>query len=82
MTRTLSHWRGWTSRLVYPVVLLAFVALKLAGVTDWSWWWTLAPAWAPVAGLLLAGVLAALAFALVRWFIRAWVWLEVRKAVR
>ena len=27
----------------------AFVVLRLCGVIDWSWWWVLAPFWAPVA---------------------------------
>jgi hypothetical protein len=29
-----------------------FIALKLAGVVTWSWWWVLAPMW--IVGLLLA----------------------------
>lgn len=28
---------------------LLFIALKLCGVIDWSWWWVLAPFWIPVA---------------------------------
>jgi hypothetical protein len=30
-----------------------FIALKLAGVVAWSWWWVLSPMW--VVGLALAG---------------------------
>lgn len=33
-----------------------FVALKLLGIIDWSWWWVTAPFWLPLAlvlGLLL-----------------------------
>jgi hypothetical protein len=82
MTRTRSHWRWWTSRLLYPVVLLAFLAPKLAGATNWSWWWALAPVWTPVAALLLLAILAVLAFAIVRLIIRAFLWLTFRKAVR
>jgi len=40
--------------LLYPLTLGLFIALRLAGVTDWSWWWVLSPLW-------LAVVLAALA---------------------
>jgi hypothetical protein len=33
---------------------VAFVVLKLCGVLDWSWWWVLAPLWAPpVAALVI-----------------------------
>lgn len=28
---------------------VAFVVLKLCGVITWSWWWVLAPFWAPLA---------------------------------
>jgi len=31
---------------------VAFVVLKLCGVVDWSWWWVLAPFWAPPAAAL------------------------------
>ena len=27
---------------------LLFIALKLTGFIDWSWWWVLAPIWAPL----------------------------------
>jgi hypothetical protein len=32
-----------------PLTVLAalFYALRLAGVTDWQWWWVLAPLWTP-----------------------------------
>ena len=33
---------------------LLFIGLKLGAVIDWSWWWVLAPIWAPLA---LAAVL-------------------------
>lgn len=32
---------------------VAFVVLKLTGVIGWSWWWVLAPFWAPWALLLV-----------------------------
>ena len=28
---------------------LLFIALKLMGHIDWSWWWVLAPIWGPIA---------------------------------
>lgn len=28
---------------------LLFVALKLTGYIDWSWWWVTAPFWIPLA---------------------------------
>ena len=41
------------------LLLILFVALKLTGQIGWSWWWVLAPLWAPwaIVGfvLLLAG---------------------------
>lgn len=47
--------------------LIAFTALKLAGVITWSWWWVLSPLWISGAPLvLLAGSLVAL-WCLDRW---------------
>jgi hypothetical protein len=42
------------------VLALLFVALRLAGVTDWLWWWVLAPVWMP-AVLGLVAVIAMVA---------------------
>jgi hypothetical protein len=36
------------------VLALVFVILKLTNVIDWSWWWVLAPLWAPF--LLLSAI--------------------------
>lgn len=37
---------------------VVFVTLKLCKEIDWSWWWVLAPFWAPpVTILLVLGVL-------------------------
>lgn len=40
----------------------ALLALKIAGVANWSWWWVLAPFWAPWAllGLIVVGMGASL----------------------
>lgn len=37
---------------------LLFIGLKLGGAISWSWWWVLAPFWAPVVILLLALIVA------------------------
>jgi hypothetical protein len=39
------------------VFCLTAIALKLAGVISWSWWWVLSPLW--ISGLLAAAVLCA-----------------------
>lgn len=36
--------------------LLMFVALKLTGYVDWSWWWVLSPLW----GAFVLGVAVAI----------------------
>lgn len=46
-----------TSFPLLGILGLIFVTLKLTGHITWSWWWVLAPFWAP-----LAFVLALLAF--------------------
>ncbi|MBB0995722.1 hypothetical protein G6024_01115 [Dietzia maris] len=35
------------------VLTIVFVTLKLVGVIDWSWWWVLAPVWAPTLAVLV-----------------------------
>lgn len=34
------------------LLTIAFIVLKLTNCIAWSWWWVLAPAWAPL-GLVL-----------------------------
>lgn len=46
------------------VLGLIFVTLKLTGNIDWSWWWVLAPWWAPIS-LVLAGLIIYLVIALI-----------------
>ena len=53
---------------VTTVVTLVFVAQKLTGQIDWSWWWVLSPQWIAlgfatlaIVVILLAGVVANLA---------------------
>lgn len=38
---------------------IVFIVLKLCKVITWSWWWVLAPLWAPVA---LGGVVCLFVF--------------------
>ena len=45
---------------------LLFVALKLLRQIDWSWWWVLAPVWAPLALVGAVGVFC-LFVALLQW---------------
>jgi Transmembrane Fragile-X-F protein len=44
---------------IVEVALIAFIALKLAGVIHWSWWWVLSPIWIS-AILIVLGVSAVL----------------------
>lgn len=30
-----------------PLLTILFIALKLTGYIDWSWWWILSPLWIP-----------------------------------
>lgn len=39
-------------RTVLTAVLIVFVSLKLTGEIAWSWWWVLAPMWAPTLAVL------------------------------
>ena len=46
-------------RLVLIGLLLLFVALKLTGDIDWSWWWVVSPGIVFVARLFLTGLIIA-----------------------
>jgi len=35
------------------LLTIAFIVLKLTKYIAWSWWWVLAPIWAPIALILL-----------------------------
>jgi hypothetical protein len=46
---------------------ILFIALKLLGQIDWSWWWVLSPIWfslLSVFGILLVGLVLVIATAL------------------
>lgn len=51
-----------TSFPFFGILGLIFITLKLTDVIDWSWWWVLAPLWAPV---VLAVVMMVAAFCIV-----------------
>jgi hypothetical protein len=67
--------------IAVSLVLPVFLILKLAGAIDWSWWWVLSPMWISALAFALAGVLAAAAFTLVRWAVRVWVWMRLRRSM-
>ena len=52
-----------SSGIGFPGLLaVLFIALKLMGHIDWSWWWVLAPLWIPL-GIVLGIVVIALILA-------------------
>lgn len=66
MTRQTVRYSGSTNAGTSIAGLLgvAFVILKLTGAIAWSWWWVLAPFWAPLALVLLGGGTFLLFFAM------------------
>ncbi len=36
----------------FGLLAIVFITLKLMGYITWSWWWVLAPLWAPLAVVL------------------------------
>jgi hypothetical protein len=49
----------------FGLLAIVFITLKLMGYITWSWWWVLAPLWAPLAVVLaifMIIVIFALAF--------------------
>jgi len=61
-------------------LIATFIALKLAGVTDWSWWWVLSPLWIEAAlGVLAVGALLLL-FALLTLYARVQLRFRLRRA--
>lgn len=50
-----------TPRIGFASALtLLFIAFKLLGIIDWSWWWVLAPSWIPLAFVLVVLLFAML----------------------
>lgn len=66
-------------RIVTTLALPLFIALKLAHVTDWSWWWVFSPVWIPALIVLIIVALAAAGFTLVKWYLMARAWVRFRR---
>lgn len=37
----------------FGLLAIVFITLKLTGYIAWSWWWVLAPLWAPITVVLV-----------------------------
>lgn len=37
----------------FGLLAIVFITLKLTNVVTWSWWWVLAPLWAPAAVVVI-----------------------------
>lgn len=48
----------------FGLLAIVFITLKLTGYIAWSWWWVLAPLWAPLAIVLTIGLIALLVAAI------------------
>ncbi len=44
----------------FGLLAIVFITLKLMGYITWSWWWVLAPLWAPLAVVLVIFLLIVL----------------------
>lgn len=47
----------------FGLLTVLFVGLKLTNFIAWSWWWVLAPLWAPLTVFILVFLAALLAMA-------------------
>ena len=47
-----------------PLAVIPLIALKLAGIIGWSWWWVLAPLWGSV--VIFAALIGGLLLLLIR----------------
>lgn len=43
---------------IYSTLIVVLIILKLCKVISWSWWWVLAPIWAPIAIILVILIIA------------------------
>lgn len=58
MKKNIFYWVGYGYTVLTIVAFLAFTALKLTSVIDWSWWVVSLPIWGSfVAALALLGIL-------------------------
>lgn len=44
------------------LLTILFIALKLTGYIDWSWWWVLAPMWVGIVVVLIILLIILIAF--------------------
>jgi hypothetical protein len=69
-----------TRGLVFPLTLGVFIALRLAGVTHWSWWWVFSPVWIGAALTVIALGAFILPFALLALYVRIRLRFRLRRA--
>ena len=48
----------------FGLLAIVFITLKLTGYIAWSWWWVLAPLWAPAAVFLSIAAIAIVIYAI------------------
>lgn len=51
------RWKPSSGLSLADMLTVLFVALKLTGHIDWSWWWVLAPCWIGLAAVVLVALL-------------------------
>jgi sterol desaturase/sphingolipid hydroxylase (fatty acid hydroxylase superfamily) len=56
----------------FGLLAIVFITLKLTGYITWSWWWVLAPLWAPLPVFLCI-------FAIIFLFAFAWAYVTDKK---
>jgi hypothetical protein len=66
--------------VLFPLTLCAFIALRLAGVTHWSWWWVLSPLWIGAAFLLVVAGALVLPFAALALYARIRIRFRLRQS--
>ena len=60
-------------------MLPIFIALKLSGTVNWSWWWVMAPWWILALLAILIAAFLAVIFTLARWYLLARAWVRLRQ---
>ncbi len=44
---------------------ILFIALKLLGKIDWSWWWVLSPLWIPIIIVIVVAIVLMIIVAII-----------------
>jgi hypothetical protein len=65
-------------RIAVILVLPVFIALKLTGTVNWSWWWVMAPWWILALLAIAIAVGLAVGFTLIKWAVLARAWIRFR----